>query len=92
MQNIKHENMNFRFVWKDCISAYECYSFIVLCVKCILLGFFSAARLPTAVQSFVLTKREIIAAMSNTFFENQNILHTRHARETVYDHSMSKKY
>lgn len=82
--------MNFRFVWKDCIYAYECYSFAVLCVKCTLLGFFSAARLPTAVQSFVLTKREIIT-MSNTFFKNQNILHTRHARQTVYDRSMSKK-
>lgn len=47
-------------------SAYKCYSFIVLCVKCTLLVAFFCGLTPYCGPEFVLTKREIVA-MSNTF-------------------------
>ena len=72
--------------------AYECnsYSFIVLCVLSVICSLLFWALAPYWGPKFVLTKREIIA-MSNTFFKNQNILHIRHTKQTVYDQSMSVK-
>ena len=60
------------------------------CVQCNLLVDFFEAWLPTG--SKVCFDEERDHGHVEHFFKNQNILHTRHTNQTVYDQSMSIQY